>query len=602
MAMKDKLDYEVDRKKKSSLQVKAVKALVVFLVIMFLLTVLSRAADSLTIAKVTTQKFVTQAIAHKVEADGSIVANKDIAISVAPGIKIAAVPAEEGKTVKKGDVLIQLDTDDLQKKLLQAEKELKVLEAQKADDAANAAIEEAERQKELRRTQEDNDERLQESADAIKKARQEMNDAYNEYKRFESSGSTDEGDDDTTVSDALSRAVEEKTAALDAANQALEQLNSEIAFEKLKRREAAIEAQETAILEAREAAEAAGEEFDEDEFETKSLEDIEEEVNEEVDKEYEEKLQIANDDISNAENELAEAEAAVTKYSDEQTNSSDSSYDEQLQELYNSYLEKKEAYEEAQNSYESTKKEINRSYEDNDTVEKVDTASELTENDEKELKELEVKALQQLSTDEGKVMAPSEGLVTKILVTTGEQTSEDTALRMSDQTSGYKFTTTLDITEAKYLKAGDKITLKIGDETTIENLPIDSLEASADDKTKYILNAKIPSKVKKVSNIATMTVSKDSSKYDFCVPLSALHSDGDTYFLYVLGSKSTVLGTETTASKVDVEILDKNADYVAVDGFFDWDQQFILTSSKTLNDGDRVRVLDEAADSEDDDN
>lgn len=599
MARKNKLDYEVDRKKKSSLQVKAVKALVVFLVVMFLLTVLSRAADSLTIAKVTTQRFVTQAIPHKIEADGSIVANKDIAISVAPGVKIASVPAEEGKTVKKGDVLIQLDTDDLQKKLLQAEKELRVMEAQKSDDAANAAIEEAERQRELQRAQEDNDERLQEAADAVNSARGEMNDAYDEYKRFEGGGEEEE-EDDTTVYDALTRAVAEKTAALDAATEALEQLNSEIAYEKLKRREAAVEEQENAVIAARESAEAAEVELDEDELETRSLEDIEDEVNEEVDKEYEEKLKLANDGIEEAQGELADAEAAMTKYTEDQASASDSSHDEQLQELYNAYLEKKEAYEEAQKSYDETKKDIDRSNEDNDTVEKVDTASALTENDEMELKELEVKALQQLSTDEGKVKAPSNGLVTKILVTTGEQTSEDTALRMSDHTSGYKFTTTLDISEAKYLKAGDKMTLKIGDETTIENLPVDSVEASNDDKTKYILNAKIPSKVKKVSNFGSMTIVKESSKYDYCVPLSALHSDGDNYFLYVLGEKSTVLGTEQTASKVDVEILDKNAEYVAVDGFFDWDQQFILTSSKTLNDGDRVRVLDEAADEGDD--
>ena len=53
MKLKQLMDFEMDKNKKSSLQVKAVKALAGFLILMFLLTILSRAADSLTIAKVT---------------------------------------------------------------------------------------------------------------------------------------------------------------------------------------------------------------------------------------------------------------------------------------------------------------------------------------------------------------------------------------------------------------------------------------------------------------------------------------------------------------------------------------------------------------------
>ena len=46
-------------------------------------------------------------------------------------------------------------------------------------------------------------------------------------------------------------------------------------------------------------------------------------------------------------------------------------------------------------------------------------------------------------------------------------------------------------------------------------------------------------------------------------------------------------------TKVQVEILDKNNEQAAVDGAFSWDQKFVLTSSKTLRDGDRVRLLEE---------
>ena len=77
------------------------------------------------------------------------------------------------------------------------------------------------------------------------------------------------------------------------------------------------------------------------------------------------------------------------------------------------------------------------------------------------------------------------------------------------------------------------------------------------------------------------------------MPLTALHSDGDKYYVYVINEKDTILGTETAVDKVQVEILDKNNEQAAIDGAFSWNQKFVLTSSKTLRDGDRVRLLEE---------
>lgn len=130
MKLKQLMDFEMDKDKKSSLQVKAIKALAGFLILMFLLTILSRAADSLTIAKVTASAATGGVISHNIETDGNITPNKDIAISTSADIKIASVEATEGKTVKKGDVLIQLDLDDLKTKLLKAQKDLAVARRQ----------------------------------------------------------------------------------------------------------------------------------------------------------------------------------------------------------------------------------------------------------------------------------------------------------------------------------------------------------------------------------------------------------------------------------------------------------------------------------------
>ncbi len=618
-------DFEFDKDKKSSLQIKAVKGLAVFLVIMFLLTVISRAADSLTIAKVNVIDASSMAIAHNIEADGTITSNKDIAVSTAPGVRIDSVEVQEGHLVKAGDLLFQLDMDDLQKKLLEAQKELRVIEATASDKAANDAIAEAEEQKARDRAYEDYDDSLREAAQAVKDAKRDMNDALSAYQKAkkESSGSSEE---DSSVRDQLEKTVTEKTTALTEAQDQLTALKTTIIQEKEKtlkeqtdqkiqeliEEEVSIRMKEQETSDTSESGESSTTETrSEEEIRKEVAAEIEEtradveeslrsDVENEVDKKYAEKLKTLQEAVEAAEAELADANNALAVYDDEQAAAAANSKDSQLSELYSAYEEKKAVYEESVKAYNETKKTADRGLEDMDTTEAIDTVTELTQDDEKELKELEVKAFQEVVDADGKVTAPSDGLVTKVNVTTGEVTTEDTAIRISDQKAGYRFTASITKADAKYLKAGDKISLEIGNDVTVDNLPITKLEMSSEDKDSYNVIADIPSKVTKISNFATMRVTRESERYYTCVPLNVLHSDGSNYFVYVVTTKESVLGSETTATKVDVEILDKNSEYAAIDGFFDWDQQFVLSSNKTLNDGDRVRIQDTSDSQEDD--
>ena len=230
MNFKEIKDFQFDKDKKTSLQIKAVKGLAVFLVLMFLLTVISRAADSLTIAKVNVTSSSSMAIQHKIEADGMIASNKDIAISAAPGVKIASVEVQEGHLVKKDDLMIQLDMDDLQKKLLEAQKELKILEATASDKAANEAIAAQEDQKTKSRAYEDYDQTMRDAADAVRNAKKAMNEALAAYNAAKNSGS--ESTDDTTVHDQLEKNQSEKTTALSEAQDDLTALKTTIIQEK----------------------------------------------------------------------------------------------------------------------------------------------------------------------------------------------------------------------------------------------------------------------------------------------------------------------------------------------------------------------------------
>ena len=569
MKLKQLMDFEMDKNKKSSLQVKAVKALAGFLILMFLLTILSRAADSLTIAKVTASAATGGVISHNIEVDGNITPNKDIAISTSANIKIASVEATEGKTVKKGDLLIQLDTADLKKKLLKAQKELQVAKATASDKKANEAIAADTKSKSLQRTYEDYNQTVADANDSVSKAKSDMNEAWNAYNTYKNSNSNS-GETDTTVRDSLEKTVEEKQLAYDKAVTNLDGIEKGIEADVRKEIENAKSGNSTRTPE----------------FEQK----IREQVN--ARPENVSLLQNANDQINTAKDALTEAENALSAYNEQQNNSSSASYDEQLKILYDDYKAKEEAYNEAVKQRQSTIQSANRTLEDAKAPENVDTATALTANDDLEEKQLAVDELQKVMDVNGKITAPSDGLITKVNVTTGETTTEDTAIRISDQSAGYKFTATLDKASAKYLSKDDKVTLDLGNGTTVEGLTVQSIDVSAEDKNSYELTVSIPAKVKKLGSIATLKVEKASKKYDTCVPLGALHSDGDKYYVYVINEKDTILGTETAVDKVQVDILDKNNEQAAIEGSFSWGQQFVLTSSKTLRNGDRVRLVE----------
>lgn len=575
MKLKQLMDFEMDKNKKSSLQVKAVKALAGFLILMFLLTILSRAADSLTIAKVTASAATGGVISHNIEVDGNITPNKDIAISTSANIKIASVEATEGKTVKKGDLLIQLDPADLKKKLLQAQKELQVAKATASDKKANEAIAADTKSKSLQRTYEDYNQTVADANDSVSKAKSDMNEAWNAYNTYKNSNSNS-GETDTTVSDSLKKTVEEKQLAYDKAVTNLDGVEKDIEADVRK--------------EIKKAEEASKDESGNSTLTQEDKQKIREQVN--ARPENVSLLQNANDQINTAKDALTEAENALSAYNEQQNNSSSASYDEQLKTLYDDYKAKEEAYNEAVKQRQSTIQSANRTLEDAKAPENVDTATALTANDDLEEKQLAVDELQKVMDVNGKITAPSDGLITKVNVTTGETTTEDTAIRISDQSAGYKFTATLDKASAKYLSKDDKVTLDLGNGTTVEGLTVQSIDVSAEDKNSYELTVSIPAKVKKLGSIATLKVEKASKKYDTCVPLGALHSDGDKYYVYVINEKDTILGTETAVDKVQVDILDKNNEQAAIEGSFSWGQQFVLTSSKTLRNGDRVRLVE----------
>jgi HlyD family secretion protein len=73
---------------------------------------------------------------------GKIIPDQDIQIVSKLSGKVAAVNVQEGSKVKKGDVLVQLETDDLAQQVKQAESSAVAAEAKLADTQAGARVQE----------------------------------------------------------------------------------------------------------------------------------------------------------------------------------------------------------------------------------------------------------------------------------------------------------------------------------------------------------------------------------------------------------------------------------------------------------------------------
>ena len=90
---------------------KAIKLFGIFLILMLLFTILSRSADSLTIARVQVRSPGKQVITHTVSGSGTVTSETEEAVFVLANQKIKKVYIKEGSRVQKGDVLFEVDLD-----------------------------------------------------------------------------------------------------------------------------------------------------------------------------------------------------------------------------------------------------------------------------------------------------------------------------------------------------------------------------------------------------------------------------------------------------------------------------------------------------------
>ena len=306
---------------------------------------------------------------------------------------------------------------------------------------------------------------------------------------------------------------------------------------------------------------------------------------------YAQELDAATKKVETAKKEKEAAEQALVQYQQEQLTAADASGKEQERQLLAAVQTAGDAYEDAVLAANEAAVTAGRAVAAagiSDASDSTLAVGEITV----EQMELQLEKLERLLEADGRICAPSDGLITEIAVNIGERTADTPAVRMADLTKGYRFTAELTKEQETYIGAGDEVTLTDSRRNQLEQLAVESVAADGENEGIYEISVPLPDDTLELGAAAVLDYSSTSKTYAICVPLAALHLDERNQpYVLTYDEQDSVLGRELRARKVSVNILDQNELYAALaDGSISSQDEVIVSADKAVDDGSRIRL------------
>lgn len=306
---------------------------------------------------------------------------------------------------------------------------------------------------------------------------------------------------------------------------------------------------------------------------------------------YAQELDAATKKVETAKKEKEAAEQALVQYQQEQLTAADASGKEQERQLLAAVQTAGDAYEDAVLAANEAAVTAGRAVAAagiSDASDSTLAVGEITV----EQMELQLEKLERLLEADGRICAPSDGLITEIAVNIGERTADTPAVRMADLTKGYRFTAELTKEQETYIGAGDEVTLTDSRRNHLEQLAVESVTADGENEGIYEISVPLPDDTLELGAAAVLDYSSPSQTYAICVPLAALHLDERNQpYVLTYDEQDSVLGKELRARKVSVNILDQNESYAALaDGSISSQDEVIVSADKAVDDGSRIRL------------
>lgn len=194
----------------------------IFLVFMVACTLISKSIYAYQLPMVSTILPESKYIEHKVEADGIVIAGGEKPVTYLPGFRIASMPVRVGDRVEEGDVLFQIDLEDLEEMIDKKEEEISRISLQINTILENQAIAEQKKELELARAREDYDTTARLQDTQVGRALESYVQAENELEGGEESG------EDKALKSALQDAAYGEADAKAARDEAVKQAGRKV--------------------------------------------------------------------------------------------------------------------------------------------------------------------------------------------------------------------------------------------------------------------------------------------------------------------------------------------------------------------------------------
>lgn len=577
------------------------KWLGVFFAFMVLFTLLSRAVYQHGTAVVTAQMPTSGTIDHTVQITGKTLQNQEIAVTTIGGLRIGSVCVNEGQQVKQGDVLFILDLTYLDETIVKQEQDMKKQQLSVWDAYAQNSNAQKQRENQQAQAEENYDNAVAQAQTAVDRAKRDLDRAKVALENYRN-GVTDS----EVEEDALEIACEEARTDYTNAVAALETLEREIdqAVQNAIS-QAESELQQAALQTATEAPTETQpiEETDNTEESTVSFEPVilaeptpvgteltqeqKDEIEASVRAEYADRLSAAQAAVQTAQQAVTDADAELEAF--RQRQSSGTALSEQ--DLIDAVEQAQDAYDDAVAALETTKTTYSQAVNSANLPASTSNSAQIGQITYDQMK-LELEKLQTLRDAEGKILAPTDGIVTRCNVQTGEKTTDTTAILLADLSQGCKFSGLATEDDSQYIGVGDKVTLQTVNGKVYQDLAVTTFSTTEEAGGGYLLTVQIPASNLSIGANVQLMFTKKSQPYTYCVPLSALRLDSrnQPYVLVVKESKS-IMGEELQAQKVSVTVIEQNATMAALaEGTLGPKDQVIIESDRDIEHGSRVRV------------
>ena len=550
----------------------------VFLGAMAVFTVLSRSLDSLTVPQVGTSYGKMGNVNYEIKGDGKFLASGITYLNPQEGLKVQSVGKTAGQKVEAGEVLFAYQLEGIQKKkeelalsiekmrleLNQSEVRSKQIPGISEETLAIQSLDAAKRALDF--GYQDLEELRRESGEKLAKLKRDYNQSMTR--------SEEEMEEETrrqyrTAERAYDAAVAKKESAVKKAER--EVTDCEEKLDRLEEEGASDEE----ILKARKALDRANED----------LEEVREEQSLNVE-EAKAALNSAEEDYGDVSaGRRTAAEALKSSYE-----SSVEAVEAQIKAGEKSVRNLEEALSQAELAVSNARARDAVTAAEN---QKEQTASGL----DRQVKQLDItkaeeqlKALEALEAASGEVTAPVSGVVTELAVVPGKTVTGDELVAIGD--GRLKFEGTVDKKLGELITAGTKINLQYGESRRTYEAVVDSVDFLSEEEQAHF-TASVQEDTGVLGATAAFSLNLTSQQYNQVIPIAGLRQESDGYYILVVKPQKTILGEELTAEKIPVELLEKSSTQAAVQGAFSNTDQLIVSSSRIIEAGDRVRISGE---------